>query len=664
MQRTRERMRPAKVWLAVGLAAHVVGCSAAGGRSKADDDDGGGAAAGSGGDGGGGGEPACAGFPLMTSGALDVDLAAVDVSGQVTVGGAALPPTGRGSIELVAIEGGARHLLSLAGSGPFTYAVTLPPGVYDVVYVSDGCPASGVMPCGGGTIMRDVALEASGSLDIDIPVVSIQGAVTVNGATMPAATSGRGSLAFASLELPIGTASGAAVSEGFASSGPATYAVRLVPGRYQVLYQGNNALCVSDAAAVPCNGGVVMAEVALTTSGSLDVDVPTVTVRGDVTVNGAPMPNESSERGALVIAHAGDDSGAGLVTKGFGSDGPASYAVSLVAGTYDVTFVGNSALCLGPPSLVPCNAAKVATGVDLTASGSLDVDVPAVTVHGDVTVNGAPMASEESSRGALNFAPVGALEGQGVRTRELGTSGRAQYSLRLVKGRYVVMFEGNGSLCITGVPEVPCNAGVVVNDANLAASGALDVDLPAVTVQGAVTVNGAAMPTESFDRGALSFARGAHVWLTPSFATSAPATYAARLLAGSYTVGFAGNPGLCAEGATQVPCNSAALLERDLVTSGSLDVDVPAIRVSGNVTLRGGPLLDGAGDRGALFFASPAREAEVLTAPFAAAGPALYEVTLVPGSFVVGHRGNPGLCDGATAPGIPCADQVLLGCDE
>src|SRR5262249_44620257 len=104
-------------------------------------------------------------------------------------------------------------------------------------------------------------------------------------------------------------------------------------------------------------------------------------------------------RGAELEAAA---KGTGIATKDFGTTGAASYAMTLLPGTYDVTYLGNPALCGGGmPSEFPCNSGSLKTGANLAADGVLDIDVPAVKVSGTVTLKGAPFASATMARGAL-----------------------------------------------------------------------------------------------------------------------------------------------------------------------------------------------------------------------------------------------------------------------
>jgi len=100
-----------------------------------------------------------------------------------------------------------------------------------------------------------------------------------------------------------------------------------------------------------------------------------------------------------------------------------------------------------------------------------------------------------------------------------------------------------------------------------------------------------------------------------------------------------------------------------LTANGALDVDVPAIQLSGHVTLNGAALPDLDTSRGAARFSLVAG-GSVSSNSFAPTGPATYAMTLIPGKYVVRYRGNPALCTTApTGAAPPCTDQIITGCE-
>jgi hypothetical protein len=608
----------------------------------------------------------CPGLALRATGVLDLPLRSVTVTGAVTLNGAPLPTESgaRGTLTFTADEGRTTASVSLGTSGAFSYGLRVPPGTYDVAYVPNPalCTATSVptVPCGGGVLRHGVALTSSGALDLDISVVDVTGAVTLQHATLPAETVDRGAL---QLRGPSGAAP-AIVPLG--SSGAAGYHTRLIPGTYDVAFQGNAAACTqATAPAVPCNAGTLMTGIPLTSSGALDVDIPAVHVTGGVTVNGAAMPAETVDRGALTFALAG---AAPVATRAFGTSGAASYAMTLLPGTYAIAYAPNPALCeLATPSTVPCVGGRVSTGsgAPLATDGVFDVDLAAATVTGAVTLRGAPLPAPGADRGRLSFSNDAGGSGT---TRSLGTSGAGTYQIRVLAARYDVAYVANAALCakaVTGAV-LPCNGGRVSSGVPLTAGGALDVDIPAATVSGNVTLNGAALPAATAARGALVFtaADGSSV-STPSFGTSGAASFGVALFPGTYAVALAANAQLCSAGgaAPAVPCVGGAVVRAaPLTADGALDVDIPAVSLSGAVTLDGAPLPSASTDRGSVTLARlPAEGGGGGSVPLGTSATS-YALTAVAGTYVVDHGANPALCNGTTVPGVPCASQVLFGC--
>jgi len=98
-------------------------------------------------DGGPGGLPTCSGKAIESSGAFDVDLQVVHVTGNVTLAGAPLPVDAAGALEFVEESTRVSMTVPLAA----TYDVSLAPGTYTIQFVSfqtEGC--SGSAPCNTG----------------------------------------------------------------------------------------------------------------------------------------------------------------------------------------------------------------------------------------------------------------------------------------------------------------------------------------------------------------------------------------------------------------------------------------------------------------------------------------------------------------------------------
>lgn len=427
------------------------------------------------------------GVALVADGVLDIDVDVVSVSGRATLDGAAWPVGALGSITFAQGEDSTSVELDESTGA---YDLRLLPGTYDVVYASTTSFCAGPAPCGAAVLRGGLALEADGVVDLDVRAIRITGALTLEGAA--SSESARIVLSNDEGSIDLGTFF------------DATYSVVIVPGTYDVLYQPP----ASCSVAAPCVPGILRDAVSLSADGVLDVDVPSVTVQGTVTLNGAPMP-EGTDRGS--IGFYGD----GAIAVGITSSGPATYALALLPGTYDIGFGGRFTDCDLP---TPCNAGVLRSAVAIPADGVIDVDVPAVQVSGTLRVDGAPV-------GAALFvenddAPVS------VPVASDGT-----YRARLLPGVYdFLVVPASPSECAPF-----CGLARAQVDVSLTADGVLDLAVETASVTGRVTIDGAA-PAGS------SEVRLTEVVDESGGGASVPAgvdgAYAARVPRGRYVVGW------------------------------------------------------------------------------------------------------------------------------
>jgi hypothetical protein len=390
------------------------------------------------------------GLSLQTSGALDIDVPMVELSGLLTVNGVPFDAPGSGMIRFVnSNTGDAAALDDIGGSD---YFIELVPGVYDVVY-DVAAPVDGIPHNTSAEILSDVSLEASGSFDIDIPMITVSGTRTINGQTVTMTDAGY--LYF------VGPDSVDRVALGGFDDGD--YSVDLVPGVYDIVYE-----ITVPTGGIPQNTHAVIAEdVSLMSSGGFDIDVPMITVSGSRTVNGQAVSAPGSGILYFVDPSTGDRASLGSLED-------STYSVELVPGTYDIVYeLGAEA------DGVPHNmAAVLVEGVSLGSSGSFDIDIPMITVSGARTINGA--AVDAPGSGVLRF--VNPESGDIASLDDLD----ADYSIELVPGTYDIVYDVSAP-----ADNIPHNTrGLIVDQIALMSSGSLDIDIPMREVSGNRTING------------------------------------------------------------------------------------------------------------------------------------------------------------------------------
>jgi hypothetical protein len=587
--------------------------------------------------------PPCEGIALEDDGALDLDLIAsgsgalFEVSGQVSVDGAAI--TERDALGELVLEAGGVSIATPLRAGAPSYRASLPAGVYRVRYRPDSdrsCDEVSMLPCIGGTVIEEVAVDGSGVLDVAIATSEVHGAITVDG--RPFERSDVGALLLES----------EADARRITLAAGGGYRARVVSGTYRIAWSTDGAHC--DGAtppSAPCNGGVLEEAVSMASSGLLDIDLATASVGGRITAGGRPI-----EAGAVVFVAAGDLEGddggdARSFALDLGDGAAAAYAIRLLRGSYDLGF-RSAARCDGRVAPdAPCTSGTFARGVAISGDGVLDLDVPTARIEGRLTIEGAPLAGSSSYRGSLVFSAAGddASEDRGRVEIQLDAS-LSSYAATVLAGTYDIGFEPDAGACDgERAPSGPCNEVRLREGLAIAGDGVIDTDLPVASITGQVRLDGS--PAPPGERGALTFRRG-----EDTFSIDVPLDrpYALALAPATYVVGFGGGSSPCAPGG-RVPCVGADLFETEIGSDGALDIPLQTARVTGTVTIDGAPPADGPG-RGSLRFVAQREGAESATAPaivLPSAGAATYAATLLVG--VYGLAWSPGsACVPASGP--------------
>jgi hypothetical protein len=236
-----------------------------------------------------------------------------------------------------------------------------------------------------------------------------------------------------------------------------------------------------------------------------------------------------------------------------------TYSAVLLAGSYDVSFEGDSYACSngGAAPTMPCNRGKLKS-ITLAKgqSGALDLDVPHVTIHGKITVNGASPGASDVAQ--ITFAASGAATGAAASAVSFQTDAKNEYNVALVPGTYDVGI-GAGN-CQDAASVLPCVGGVVKAGVSLTSTGALDIDVPTLTVKGKVTLAGQDVPQANDSRGSAFFSmKSGGSAETAPFASAGPITYSLRLLPGSYVLGTQPSSQLCATGDSPLPCHAVVV---------------------------------------------------------------------------------------------------------
>ena len=287
-----------------------------------------------------------------------------------------------------------------------------------------------------------------------------------------------------------------------------------------------------------------------------DIDIPSATLAGALSINGVPATADPNTR--LLLRNGVTD----LVEIPFAG---ASYSVRLAPGTYDVFFSAT-----GPTAIAPANRfARLHGGIVITANETttLDVDVRETIVSGVITINGAALAVDDTVDLSLRNAAGD--------TVPLAAASNGSFTARVVPGTFDLYYASN---VVAAGSATPTNQlARIANGITIGATptATLDVDVPSVTVSGTIAIGGvAAGPT---NRGWVYLRNAAGDIVRIAVANAA--SYTARVVPGNYDLYFTGTEDVYSV------TNQNTLLRTGVVVGAAgttvLDVQVPAATVEG-----------------------------------------------------------------------------------
>ncbi len=445
------------------------------------------------------------------------------------------------------ISTGDEVYLGLSNNDTFDRRVV--PGIYDVIYehkIGDEVPLNSV-----AVVIAGLEISGDQVFDIDVPMVGVSGAYLLNGVPFSVSSIEFGKVLVRDAQTRSLTMLGDTRDQ--------TYSARLIPGTYDLMFShgsGNT---------VPAN--VLTAfrrDVPIMVSGPLDMDVPTVSVTGIFTVNGAPTPGSVNDSGYIYLVD--PDTGSKLL---LGSTRFGHYQRALIPGAYDVVYEQISAISM-PANL----SARFLAGVQFVADGTNDINIPVVEISGAFLVNGVPAPNN-----SLDFANIQLRQGED--TVYLGQTRFGHFSVRVIPGTYNVNFESLSSGSI-----MPANTNAVIASVVIAGPTVFDINIPAVDFAADVRFNGGNFPGPIAGESARLFLEdpltGDLIPLAFDYPTSDHV--ARRMVRGTYRVRYEYESG------TTLPRNTFATLGSSLVLTQNVQtvIDVRAVALSGDFLLNSG----------------------------------------------------------------------------
>jgi hypothetical protein len=372
------------------------------------------------------------------------------------MGGMPLPTTSTGganiSLYLVAHDTGAEHYIDTlqfqyGGSGAYnlssgaSYSTHVLPGTYDLYYERQydsqynyvsTTYATDNYTNGRRVLATHVVIAAGANqLDVDLPSASVTGSVTMGGTALPATSTGGANISLYlvahdtkaehfidTIQFQYGGSGAYNISSG------ASINTHVLPGVYDLWYERQydsqyNYVSATYASDNYANGRRVLVHDVTITPGAnvLNVDLPSASVTGSLTLNHGPLPATSTGGANISLSFVAADTKAEhfVDTVQFQYSGGSTYTLSsgatysthLLPGTYDIWYERqyDSKYNFASETYATDNYANgrrvLQTGV-VIASGSnvVNIDLPVRALAGSITVGG--MTPPQTSTGGAN----------------------------------------------------------------------------------------------------------------------------------------------------------------------------------------------------------------------------------------------------------------------
>ncbi|MDP1822234.1 MAG: hypothetical protein Q8L48_03300 [Archangium sp.] len=647
---------------------------------------GGGAGGGVGGGAGGGGGTAMMCMPSPNVCAFNVN--AINVGGSLSVNGA--PPV----LKTVAVNGyncvdytddvarlTFRNLSSnssvstlVSCTNPAAYSIALVAGNYEVRIANGG----GANVPGPDTILAsNLALTTTTTTqNFNVNALIVGGALTVNNAApvlKTVAANGYNCVDYTDDVARLtfrNLSSNATTSTLVSCANPAVYSIALVAGDYEVRVANGG------GANVPGPDTILNPNLTIASSTTaLNFNVNAINVGGALTVNGAPPVLKTVAVNGYNCVDYTDDV-ARLTFRNLSSNAttstlvsctnPAAYSIALVAGNYEVRIAnGGGANVPGPDTILAANLALT------TTTTTQHFNVNALTVGGALTVNGtAPVLKTVAVNGynCVDYTDDVArltfrnLSSNATTSTLVSCTNPAVYSIALVAGDYEVRVANGGGANVPG-PDTILNPNLVITSS----TSALNFNVNAITVGGALTVNGAAPVLKTVaangyncvdytdDVARLTFRNlSSNATTSTLVSCTNPAAYSIALVAGNYEVRIANGGGANVPGPDTILAANLALT----ATTSAQNFNVTGVQVTGSLTVNGLPpvlktvaangynCVDYTDDVARLTFRNLSSNATVTTL-VSCTNPAVFSLSLVSGLYEI-RVSNGG---GANVPG-------------
>lgn len=535
----------------------------------------------------------CDACPLVDAAGHMIELGVVSFDGQYRLQGGSPPKSEYDDAKLWLENASTGDRVLLGNTHDESFAVRVTPGIYDIVYEVE-TPGE-LLPHNARVRLRKVALFGSLSQDIDIPVTRVAGSILVDGEVPPVSEYDDARILFRDHDT------GAEVLVGNTHEG--NYDVNLAAGTYDILYRVE-----TPGPIMPHNDGAVLETLVVFGDAiSHPIDIDSVPLSGEFTLAGAPPPASEYDDANVGL----ESATAGTVLLGNTHD--LDYELNVIPGDYQIVYMHETG------TNVPQNQRARFGAVPVTEGGVMAIDIPQVTISGALTINGELPPASEFDDAVVHLQGVGNDD-----LVFLGNTHDGGYQVNVIPGSYDVYYAQE-----TAGGTVPENKRArVLTGVNVDSDGVLDVDVQAVAISGAFMLGGELPPTSVYEDGSI-YLRNTDTDDAVLLGNTHNGGYSAIVVPGEYELFYVQEVG------GSVPSNQNAALNGVMIGDAmTLDVDVPVVDLSGQISLASGPVPDSAADGGQLYLRALNGDSVLLGNSFAAN----YAAKLVAGTYGIYYR--------------------------
>lgn len=410
-----------------------------------------------------------------------------------------------------------------------------------------------VASCGGGGQIQVPQGTPPQQLAIDVASVDLNGEFLLNGVLFPMSAYETGTVFLLDGD------------QGFLTLGKTMfndYSIRIIPDTYSSVYEHDDGGSV-----VPVNRGADVAT-GLNIAGSqtLDIDVPSVVVRGAFTLDGGAFPASQYEYARFLLRPTNDRPAIVL-----GETHLAPEDINLVPGTYDVVYQLQDG-----GATIPINEnAVVMSSVVISTDTVLTIDVPSVLSRAVFTLDGS--AFPVSQYTYADFCLRNPATGD---TAQLGRSYQTGISNTIIEGTYDLVYKHRDGAQIPANKDAVLAVGITIDSSNSAVS----VDVRSATIMPSFTQNGSAFGGNQYNRGDL-FLRGStddDLVLLGTTVDNSPDPVV--IVRGTYDVAYSHVQGDAAPANAWATVASGVVLEADQ----ALPIDVESVVIEPSFQFNGG----------------------------------------------------------------------------